>query len=297
MPYPDAPSSSVSERTTWFLIDSGSDNGPRNMAVDEALLDSMKQSAARPVLRFYTWSQPTISVGYFQNVFEDFDLDACRQRGWPLVRRLTGGRAVFHDDELTYSIVLPGAAPEAAGGVLASYRRLSRGLLWGLRTLSLDAELISRQDIVRRRSTGSSKSPDCFASPSWYEIKVHGAKLVGSAQRRMPHGVLQHGSILLSSRGFSQFQRILRPTAQGEAPPGSGASKEAMTSLADLLPHRPSLNRVKQAVQEGFEQALGIRFVDRTLSQTETSQTEWLLSERYGTMNWNYHRKPSILRE
>jgi lipoate-protein ligase A len=280
-----------SKETTWFLIDTGPADGYTNMAVDESLLETMGQRGAAPVLRFYTWSQPTISVGYFQKVFEDFDLDACRQRGWPLVRRLTGGRAVFHDDELTYSIVLPRSSPEAGGGVLASYRCLSQGLLLGLRTLGVDASLVSRQDVLRQRSAGAGKSPDCFASPSWYEIKVGRAKLVGSAQRRMPHGILQHGSILFSTRAFPAFRRVLRQPANAERRPALRDRKEEMISLADVLPQRPSPLQLKEALKQGFQAALAIRLLGRKLSEVEKRRADQLLAKRYSRMSWNFHRK------
>lgn len=120
----------------WRLLKTGFADGATNMAIDEAILLAVAEGKAPPTLRFYGWEPPCLSIGYSQSMGE-VDVDRCRKAGIGLVRRPTGGRAILHADELTYSVVAPQTEPRVAGGVIESYRRLSLGLVAGLRALSL----------------------------------------------------------------------------------------------------------------------------------------------------------------
>lgn len=174
----------------WRLLITGEESGAWNMAVDEVLMDTVRNSIVpRPTLRFYGWNPPTITIGYAQQAERDLDLDACRRDGVDVVRRLTGGRAVLHQEEITYSIIVPEEL--LPGSIVHSYQVISQGLLQGLRLLGLDAQL----------ATGHRKqyrSGLCFDAPSWYELLVDGKKIIGSAQARKRGVVLQHGSIPLN---------------------------------------------------------------------------------------------------
>ncbi len=276
-------------------MDTGASDAGFNMAVDEMLLHGMRAPHARPVLRFYAWSVPAITVGYFQDVLRDFHFDECQKRGWDVVRRLTGGRAVFHDDELTYSVILPDSAPAAAGGVLESYRSLSRGLLQGLRDIGVNAELVSfhgRRGTARGTGSGS---PNCFASASWYEIKVGNRKLVGSAQRRLRYGILQQGSILISTRRFHEFHEVFRKSSDkrtGKRP----VSHPAMTSLTEVLNRPVDLDLLKLALLKGFQSTQGVRFEPRALDDEDLRGVRRFQIARYQRKEWNlYRRSPRIM--
>jgi lipoate-protein ligase A len=165
-------------------------SGAWNMAVDQALLDSVDTARSGPVLRFYGWKPACLSLGYFQP--DDLvDWTACSDKGIDVVRRPTGGRAILHDRELTYSVTLPLSLLAPATSVLESYLRISRALLAGLRRIGVPATLAPETRLSRPHG------PACFDQPSSYEILVYGRKLVGSAQVRRRSGLLQHGSILV----------------------------------------------------------------------------------------------------
>ncbi|NOY53229.1 MAG: lipoate--protein ligase family protein [Deltaproteobacteria bacterium] len=276
-----------STTNTWSFLDTGSHDAFFNMAVDEVLLSRMKEQDARPVLRFYTWSRPSITIGYFQKVVDEFNLRDCESRGWNVVRRLTGGRAVFHHQELTYSILLPRSAPGAGGSVLESYRMLSNGLLNGLRLLGLDVELVSFHKKRQRRQRAGGRSPNCFDSPSWYEITVGGKKLVGSAQRRMSYGILQQGSILISMAGQREFNEVLqRSTDKKRKKTGEG-----MTSITDILKGFHETDLLKESLIRGFRKALGVEFLQTKLTRKEWKETGRLGRERYRSQEWNWYGK------
>ena len=163
-----------------------------NMAIDEALLLACEEGAAGfPALRFYWWTVPTLSLGAKERVAEAADVEACRRRGVALVRRSTGGRAVLHNIELTYSIVGRLGEKPFTGSVTSSYGVIAAALLSGLKSLGAGLELAAGE----RRSRG--EHMPCFAAPSRFELAAGGRKVVGSAQRRMRNAVLQHGSILI----------------------------------------------------------------------------------------------------
>ena len=233
----------------WHLIDSGPNLGAYNMAVDEKLLARAQAGEQVPVLRFYTWNPPAVSIGRFQKIEAAVDAEACKQRGIDIVRRITGGRAVLHDQELTYSIIARTDDPLFPANVLGTYKIIAAGLLQGLRNLGIPAEMVSRSsrhaDLVKK----DAKDAACFSSPSWYEILVHGRKIIGSAQRRLSGAFLQHGSILLS----------YDPALEAEVIPG-GSGGDVVTSVRRELGKDIPLAEVKQAFVKGFSEALGIIF-------------------------------------
>src|SRR5256714_4150073 len=186
-------SASTSDAPWRLLLDSPA-AGAWNMAVDEVLLEGVVAGTAPPTLRFYGWTPPCLSLGYFQP-FDAVNLDGCRALGVDVVRRPTGGRAILHDRELTYSVVLPASTLGHDGGVLPSYRRLSLALQDGLRRLGVPATL-APESAGRSAAHGAV----CFDRPSAPEILLHGRKLVGSAQMRRGGGPLQPGSILIWPR-------------------------------------------------------------------------------------------------
>lgn len=174
----------------WRVIYDCPTSGIRNMAVDEAILQAVAAGKQPPTLRLYAWSPPCLSLGYGQRV-TDIDFARLSEREWEAVRRPTGGRAILHTDELTYSLCLAADDPLAAGGILESYRHISAALLLALQRLGAPVAAAPKE------KSGGISGPVCFEVPSDYEITVGGKKLVGSAQLRRKHGVLQHGSLPL----------------------------------------------------------------------------------------------------
>ncbi len=183
------------------LIDSGFNTPSMNMAIDEALLGTKP-----PVLRFYAWKPAGLSIGYFQSI-KSFNFENLKKNNVKLVRRLTGGNAVLHDKELTYSFIIDMSKMQSIfehvknpngvfnknnmpKSVIESYREISKGLLLGLKNLGLKAEM--NEEVAK-----GEKSAVCFNDPSWYEILVNGKKIIGSAQKRINGKILQHGAILI----------------------------------------------------------------------------------------------------
>jgi len=284
-------------KTPWRYYDTGSSDAYTNMAMDEVLLKKMRRPDALPILRVYTWSMPSISVGYFQNVMDDFDLTLCKERGLPLVRRLPGGRAVFHDHELTYSMILPGSYPSLPRGLLDSYRYLSRGLLLGLRELGVEPELAALKDMKEGRRGRALKSPNCFASSSWYEMTAGGKKIVGSAQKRTPYGILQEGSILISTLRFRAFSELFRKRPDRMDSGGYREDEYPMTSLTEILRGDCPVDRVKQALLQGFINAYGIHFQKTRITREERRSAYELVDARYGRDSWNLYGKYKLLGE
>jgi lipoate-protein ligase A len=233
----------------WLYIDSGPNPAARNMAFDEDLLARAQAGEKTPVLRFYHWDPPAISLGRFQKIEESVNADACKRLGFDIVRRITGGRAVLHNRELTYSIVARTDAPLFPPDVHGSYTVIAAGLLAGLRNLGIPAEIVSRSGQHAALVDKDDKNPACFSSPSWHEIVVHGKKIVGSAQRRLSNAFLQHGSILIS------YDQALE--AEVIAGSGSGCG---VTSITRELGRDISLQEVKEAFRTGFSNALRIEF-------------------------------------
>src|SRR3989441_5516471 len=178
--------SSASMSDDWRLLVDAPAGGGWTVAVDEVLLAGVAAGPTPPTLRFYGWTPPCLSLGYFQP-FDVVDLDGCRALGVEVVRRPTGGRAILHDRELTYSVALPASLLGHDGGVPPSYPRLSLALQEGLRRLRAPATLAPAPP------PGSVQhGPVCFDRPSAHEILLNGRKLVGSAQMRRGGGLLQH---------------------------------------------------------------------------------------------------------
>ncbi|HEY8486748.1 MAG TPA: lipoate--protein ligase family protein [Limnochordales bacterium] len=272
------------ERELWRLLVDGAGSAAWNMAVDEAILEAVASGEQPPTLRLYRWEPPAVSIGYFQEMAEAVNEAACRREGVEVVRRPTGGRAVFHDQELTYSVALPPGHPVAAGGILDSYRRLSLGLQEGLRRLGVQAELATPP--AAGRGPGASA---CFDSASRHELEWAGRKLVGSAQTRRASGaLLQHGSILL------RFDPLRAAMFLSPDPATAGQLARVLAARAAGLEEaagRPvSWEEAARAVAEGLAVALGIRWAPGGLSPGEQRRAGELVAGRYGTDAWNRHR-------
>jgi lipoate-protein ligase A len=234
----------------WRFIDSGPNLAAYNMAVDEELLARAQAGEQTPVLRFYAWSPPAVSLGRFQKIEEAVNADACKRLGFDIVRRVTGGRAVLHRDELTYSIVSPIDNPLFPPSVLGTYKIIATGLLAGLRNLGIPAEMVSHGNRHAGLVDKTDDNPSCFSSPSWYELVVNGKKIIGSAQRRLSGAFLQHGSILIS----------YDPTLEAEVIRGAGSSG-CITSIGQELGRTAAIEEVKNALVSGSKSALDITFV------------------------------------
>lgn len=267
----------------WRLLDSGRQAASYNMAVDEMLLASVTRGDA-PVLRFYQWERPTVSIGYAQEPAKHLNLEACQARGIPWIRRPTGGRAVLHDQELTYAVVVPEGVDGVPSGVTASYRFFSECLVRGLAHLGVSAS-VSPGGHARGHASAA-----CFDSPSWYELVVDGRKLVGSAQTRRGPVILQHGSVLLDYDP-KLLAEVLRWDCSSSEKARERLLRSRATSLAEILPRVPSYRALIAAFKQGFAETLGAIFEPVSLSAADTAAVKRLQEAKYAAASWNTERK------
>jgi lipoate-protein ligase A len=254
------------------------------MAVDEAILEAARSGAVLPTLRVYSWEPACLSLGYAQH-FNDVDTARLAEHGWEVVRRPTGGRAILHTDELTYSVTGPQNEPRLAGSILESYRRLSQGLLAALHCLKVPAEAANLL-LVKSSEHGQRRpGPVCFEVPSDYEIVVAGKKLIGSAQARRQEGVLQHGSLPL----YGDLTRIVEGLVFPDEQERSTAAERLLqraTTVEMVMGRRISWEAAAQAFASGFEKALDLELIPGELTPQEISRAEELTREKYGHASW-----------
>ncbi|MBI4301141.1 MAG: lipoate--protein ligase family protein [Chloroflexi bacterium] len=263
----------------WRLLNTGYADGCWNMALDEAMLLLCSQDKSPPTLRLYAWSQPCLSIGYFQSVEKDIDLGHCQKLGITLVRRPTGGRAVLHEEELAYSVITSENDPIIEGGIQKTYRKISLAIALGLRSLGVEVEAKG----PRRGAVG--KTAACFDSTSAYELTVAGRKLVGSAQVRRDGALLQHGSILLGRDG-SKLSTLLRGTNASFAK----RFEERTLSLREVLGRPLSLEEATEGIKRGFQDAWGSIFKEGVVLPEEMALAQRLMEEKYDSQAWNLRR-------
>lgn len=263
----------------WRLIYDYPTRGVHHMAVDEALLNCIED---RPVLRLYSWHSMCLSLGYGQRS-GDVDRARLTRSEWDVVRRPSGGRAILHGTDLTYGLILPAGHPIAAGGVIASYQRISRALVAGLKQLG--AEICADQHAGRIHS-----GPVCFETPSHYEITANGRKLVGSAQLRRGSGVLQHGSLPLHG-DVSQICDVLVYADEKERQLARQQVRARATTLSAVLGYAaPDWQEVADAIAAGFRECFDIDFFSDTLTFAERAAARQLAEQIYSQDDWTWRR-------
>lgn len=273
------------EKETWLFIDSGVHSPSFNMAMDEALLTWHSKGLIPPVLRFYTWNPAGLTVGFFQKVQGKIDVEAVHKKGFQLVRRLTGGRAVLHDKELTYSVIVGENHPEMPKTVTGAYRVISQGLLEGFRELGIQADLAVPD---KEKSIGKTNSAVCFDESSLYELIVGGRKSVGSSQCRQKGVILQHGSIPLEIDDQTLFDCFIYPNELVKERARRGFQGKA-TSISELTGSKVNIRKVKEAFYKGFEKGLNISLVPYTLTGEQLAEIKQI-EEKYLSDTWNYSR-------
>jgi lipoate-protein ligase A len=308
----------------WRIINSPAADGATNMAIDEAILEAVRQGQSPPTLRLYSWQPACLSIGRFQRAARSADLDALATLGYGFVRRPTGGRAVLHDHELTYAVVAAtselACAREGDGncncdcdsnssarggtstGVLDTYLTLSRGLAAGLARMGIPVELAPRDagrahrgsrrdcDCDGGRELARGASAACFDSPSSYELLAAGRKIVGSAQVRRGSTLLQHGSILISM-DFTTTEAVMGLS------PGSGLELSSRVATAgefipgfpvDISPER-LLTQLAKAIAAGLTSEVMRNARPGQLTQAELDLASEL-AVKYRSDEWNLSR-------
>lgn len=252
----------------WRIIDDSPHNAFANMAIDEAISQAVRRGASPPTVRLYQWSRPSVSIGYFQKI-SDINNAYCRDLDYPVVRRITGGTAILHEHELTYSISARTDLEEFRGGLLKNYVAVSNALLHALKLVNINAHINLKRGKPLR-------DPSCFRASSYGEITVESNKIIGSAQKRYTDGFLQQGSIMLGSdRGNSA--RVMRDYVKDDS---------------SKYPHTLSIPGadLRKALRQGFEKTFNICFETRGLTDFESDLSNRLETDKYSSSEWTYRR-------
>ena len=269
MPYP---------RATWRLIrEPQPRSGILNLAVDEAILRAVAEGKAPPTLRLYGWSPPALTLGRGQS-YADADPLALQRDGITLLRRMTGGTAVFNRRELTYAIATRHDDPRLSGSIAESYRGIGEGLVAALSELGVTGAEASGRD-PGTRPTRRERTPVCFEMPSDYEVTVGGRKLVGSSQMRVRGGILQHGSLPLGG-DIGDIGQYLTSRPSPER-----VRAVAMT-LSDALGRTVTWEMAAEAVEAALQRTLNLTLVPSPLTAGERKRVEVLVREKYGDDAW-----------
>jgi lipoate-protein ligase A len=268
----------------WRLIPYATGKPAINMAIDEAIFHCYLKGLVPPTLRFYGWDPPTLSIGYFQDLEHEVNLVNLAAKGFGLVRRSTGGRAVLHHRELTYAVIA-GTKHGLPDGLMQSYFYIAQALVAAFKHFGVTAEL-HHPITSKKLATGA-----CFESPSWYELKVINRKLVGSAQLRRDHSFLQHGSILLEFSA-ADLGSVLK------LPEGDNFERlvdrlnQKVISFYDLgISVHPA--ELAQKITAGFRELYHHEFSLGSLTEVEQQLVNELVVAKYANPDWNYARRRS----
>ena len=242
------------------------------MAIDEHLL-ALHGPSGSPVLRLYGWSPPAITLGRYQDA-ECVDRAACADDGIDVVRRITGGGAIFHDNEMTYSVVWPDEGLERPGGIDRAFETINAFMLETYRALGLDPAYA--KDIAPREHS-SGRPQFCFSGNENYDILVTGKKIGGNAQRRTGGALLQHGSIPLTIEG-SRIKRYFRDRIE----------TRNFTSLHSACGRDVSVEELTVIMTSSFTRAMGIELAENDLDSSEEVSVRALIDSRYSRDEWNY---------
>ena len=266
------------------IVESDFSDGAWNMAVDCAIADAIAGGEQAPTLRLYGWRPFCLSLGYGQRSREA-DARRLQERGWDIVRRPTGGKAILHGDELTYSLCLPLDHPLASGDVIESYRRISVGLLRALESLGVSVSARHQGASARHNATG----PVCFELSSHYEVLWQGRKLIGSAQLRRRGVLLQHGTLPLSG-DLARICDALAFDGREARETQKRRVRERAVTLAQALGRTSSWMETAGAIERGIQEAFGLRLALGRLSAWERAAAEAHLAERFGNPEWIFKR-------
>jgi lipoate-protein ligase A len=253
-------------REQWRLLITENNSAYSNMAMDRAELVSISKGRAPPTVRFFTWKPPAISIGYFQSLKEEVNLEACKNLGVDYVRRITGGGAVFHDKELTYSIVIPESHDQISKNIMESYGRICGAIIKGLKQLDIESSYVPINDII-----------------------TDGKKISGNAQTRKAKTVLQHGTILMDVDVEDMFSLLIVPNEKIRDKLISDV-KQRVTSVKHILGKGISFEKMANVMKIGFEEEFNIELNIGNFTDEEIELTNKFEKEFFSTEEWNHRR-------
>jgi len=250
--------------TIWRVVRQIEAKGAMQMAIDEAMLIARIRKKIPNTLRFFTWKPACVTIGFFQSLRQEVDAEKAKELGIDVVRRYTGGGAVLHDRELTYSIVL--SEKDVPSDIIESYKKICSGIVNGLKSIGIDSEFMPINDIL-----------------------VNGKKISGNAQTRREGFVLQHGTILMDVDAKKMFS-VLKVPDEKIRDKMIKSVEERVTSLKKEAGREIGCRELEDALIKGFEKAFGAEFMEAGLTDWELRQAEKLCREKYSTRKWCYWR-------
>jgi lipoate-protein ligase A len=252
----------------WRYFDTGPCSAPFNMALDEAIATSVSKRGSPPTLRLYGWDSPSLSLGRFQKL-TDINFIYCMHNNIPVVRRPTGGRAILHHKELTYSFSSRTDRGPFSRGLLSSYRDIGRALSLALNRSGIAVYTKDRKESGRNLAG----SPLCFQTSSYGEILIENRKVIGSAQKRWQNSMLQQGSIpyVLDDASMKNIFSLSEK---------AGTLSDHMVGLMEVSPVLDE-KELKKSILESFEEVFGIRFVHSRPSADESLLARQLEIRKY----------------
>ncbi len=272
----------------WRLIDLSYDTGPVQLATSEAVLDAVRSGLAPPTLRFYSWSEPVVILGVGQ-AGSDLDLAACEAHGCRVLRRISGGTAVYHDtDELSFEITVPAGHRFGPPDVRLAYARFAEILSDSLARIGVATRVVEAAEATTRSSEPLLR-PACFAALSPYELLASDRKLVGLAQVRRGGATIQHGAIY---RRFDveKLSRVLTAPSVELAERRRIALADRVTDLETAMGRPVDLREVADAIRTAFAEATGQPVEAGELTEAERGESSRLAREKYGSPGWTFRR-------
>ncbi|KRG14918.1 lipoate--protein ligase family protein [Lederbergia galactosidilytica] len=267
-------------KDTWGLIDTGYQDAAINMALDECLLLWHSKDLIPPVLRFYGWTKPTLSIGHFQKE-RTIHFPGIAKHGCQFVRRLTGGSAVLHDDELTYSLVVSEQKPYIEESIRKAYHTLAQGIFAGFKELDIQAQFSMPEEHFTKE-----RSAVCFERPSDYEMLVNGKKISGHAQTRKLGVLMQHGSLPFTMDREMLFDLFAFSTEELRARKRESFSSKAI-SMNEASGKQITYDEAVTAFTKGFETGLDLHFTPFALSDSQWEEVQTLAESKYRSDEWN----------
>ena len=267
----------------WRILDFQNRDIFENMAIDESIFHETIENRKYPTIRFYSSRPAAVSIGYFQDMIKEVNIEKCHRAGVDVVRRITGGKAVFHCNEITYCVVAGDREKIFPSDISGTYKVISKCIARGLAYLGIRADLAEGG---RRDWAGEELKSCCFAVPSKNELLVKGRKICGSAQVRRRGGFLQHGSLLLDFDP-GETASLLLPA---RTPEQVEKLRKAVTALNEELVSPVDVQEICLQLKKGFIDELGIDLVKETLTPAEETLKNELM-KKYIDVNWNIERK------
>lgn len=272
-------------KETWGFLNSGFHDAATNMAIDETLLNWHSEGKIPPIIRFYGWDKPSLSVGHSQNEKKSIDIESIHKHGCHFVRRLTGGSAVLHDHEVTYSMIVNESHSKIPHAVNEAYYVLADGLLRGYQNLGIEATFASPQ-----QESGDNRSAVCFETPAIYEILAGGKKLSGNAQARRKGVLLQHGSLPISYDAAMLFDLFRFSSAQRRNRQQEQFFRKA-TSIHEQMEEKLEFDDLVPVFHKGMKDSLDIETEGFEVTADLWKEVLHLRDTKYSTNTWNHKQK------